>query len=201
VARARPDWAVGFADEVRRSRVAPPAGRARAPTGRPPRLVEQAVAKGEPQAPAGYGLPARWREDPAGDPAEALRLRFVDGRPVSGVTARFVDRCCARSAAAGKTALLLVWGNASWHLSGEVRGWIADHNRQVEADGAGGRIVARRLPTQSPWLNPLEPKGVHGNKRVVEPARLPPAAELEDRVYRALGADHADHLTMPQKVA
>jgi hypothetical protein len=201
LAQAHPDWAVGFADEVWWSRVAHPAVRAWAPTGQPLRLVEQAVAKGEPHALACYGLLARWWEAPAADPAEALWLRFVDGRPVSGVTTQFVDWCGARLAAAGKTALLLVWDNASWHLSGEVQGWIADHNRQVKADGTGVRIVACPLPTQSPWLNPIEPKWVHGKKRVVEPARLLTAGELEDRVYHALGADHADHLTMPKKVA
>jgi hypothetical protein len=29
-----------------------------------------------------------------------------------------------------------------------------------------------RLPTKSPWLNPIEPKWVHGNPAVAEPARL-----------------------------
>ena len=42
---------------------------------------------------------------------------------------------------------------------------------------------------------------MHGKRRVVEPGRLLTMEELEDRVYAALGADHADHLSMPQKVA
>ena len=192
---------LGFADEVWWSRVAQPAVRAWTPTDRPLRLVEQTVAQGEPQALACYGLLARWWEAPADDPAEALWLRFVDGRPVSGVTTRFLAWCCERLAAAGQTALLLVWDNASWHISREVERWIADHNRQAKADGTGVRVVPCPLPTKSPRLNPIEPKWVHGKKRVVEAARLLPAAELEDRVYRALGADHADHLTMPKKAA
>ena len=71
----------------------------------------------------------------------------------------------------------------------------------VKATGAGVRIVACPLPIKSPWLNPIEPKWVHGKKRVVEPARLLTLEELECRVYAALGADHADHLTMPKHAA
>jgi transposase len=100
-----------------------------------------------------------------------------------------------------KAALLLVWDNASWHLSAEVRSWIAAPNRRVKAGEALVRIVACPLPIKSPWLNPIEPKWVHGKKRVVEPARLLTMDELETRVYAALGADQADHLTMPKKAA
>jgi hypothetical protein len=57
------------------------------------------------------------------------------------------------------------------------------------------------LPTKSLWLNPIEAKWVHGKRRVAEPARLLTPAELEERVYAALGADYADHFTMPQQVA
>ena len=113
----------------------------------------------------------------------------------------FLAWCCEQLAADGKTALLLVWDNASWHVSREVRAWIADHNRAGQGGAAGVRIVACPLPIKSPWLNPIEPKWVHGKKRVIEPARLLTAAELEERVYRALGADHADHLSMPKKAA
>ena len=182
--------------------MATPAVRAWTATGQPLRLVEQAVAKGEPKALACYGLLVRWWEpSPAANPTEALWLRFVDGRPLSGVTTRYLAWCCAKPAAAGKTALLLVWDNASWHGSKEVRGWIAAHNRRVKAGEAAVRIVTCPLPIKSPWLNPIEPKWVHGKKRVVEPARLLTAAELEDRVYEALGADHADHLSMPKQAA
>jgi len=163
--------------------------------------VEQAVASGTAKAVACYGLLARWWEDPADDPTEALWLRFVDGRPVSGATTQYLAWCCERVAAAGKAALLLVWDNASWHLSRAVAAWIAAHNRAVKATGEGVRILSCRLPIKSPWLNPIEPKWVHGKKRVAEPARLLTVDELETRVYDALGADHADHLTMPKQAA
>jgi len=181
--------------------VAIPAVRAWTAPGQPLRLVEQTVAKHEPKALACYGLLTRWWADGLEDPTEALWLRFVDGRPISGVTTPFLAWCCAKLAAAGKTALLLIWDNASWHISAEVRTWIATHNRRVKAGEAAVRIVVCPLPIKSPWLNPIEPKWVHGKKRVVEPARLLSVAELEDRVYAALGAEHADHLSMPKHAA
>jgi hypothetical protein len=165
------------------------------------RLAEPAVAKNEPKAVACYGVLVRWWEDPTADSAEALWLRFVDGRPLSGVTTQNLAWCCERLAAAGKTALLLVWDNASWHVSRAVTTWIAAHNRTAKATGEGVRIVACPLPSKSPWLNPIEPKWVHGKKRIVEPARLLTMDELETRVYDALGADHADHLTIPKQAA
>ena len=182
--------------------MAQPAVRAWTATGQPLRLVEQTVAKGEPKAVACYGLLVRWWGAAVADGAtEALWLRFVDGRPISGATAQYLAWCCTKLAAAGKTALLLVWDNASWHISREVVAWIAAHNRQVKAGDAPVRIVACPLPIKSPWLNPIEPKWVHGKRRVVEPARLLTLEELECRVHDALGADHADHLTMPKRAA
>ena len=200
LATTHPDWAVGFADETWWSRVALPPVRAWTATGQPLRLVERAGARGEPQALACDGLLVRWWAAPAAV-EEATWLRFVDGRPLSGVTTRFLAWCCAKLAAAGKTALLLVWDNAGWHISKEVRAWIAAHNRRVKAGAAAVRIVECRLPTKSPWLNPIEPKWVHGQRRVVEPARLLTAAEREERVYDARNADHAEHLSLPEKVA
>jgi transposase len=181
--------------------VAQPAVRAWTATGQPLRLVDQAVAKHERKAVACYGLLVRWWADATDDPREALWLRFVDGRPISGVTTQYLAWCCAKLATAGKTALLLVWDNASWHGSREVTAWIAAHNRAVKAGNAQIRMVVCPLPIKSPWLNPIEPKWVHGKKRIVEPARLLTLDELEARVYDALGADHADHLVMPEKAA
>lgn len=49
--------------------------------------------------------------------------------------------------------------------------WIKAHNRQVKQQG-GVRILACRLPSKSPWLNPIEPKWAHGKKAISEPDRL-----------------------------
>lgn len=162
--------------------------------------MEPTVPKDEPKALACYGLLARWWPT-ATTPQEELCLHFVDGHPVSGLTTAFLTVCCARLAAAGKTALLLVWDNASWHLSRAVRTWIADHNRAVTRGEAAVRLVVCPLPSKSPWLNPIEATWVHGKRRVAEPARLVTSAELEARVYAALGVAPAPHLVMPEKVA
>jgi transposase len=141
------------------------------------------------------------RAQPADGWHEEAWLRFVDGRPVSAITARFLAWCCAKLEAAGKRALLLVWDNAPWHVSQAVRGWIRAHNRRVKRTGAGVRIIACYLPIKAPWLNPIEPKWVHGKRRVAEPDRLLPARELIERVCDAFGCSHEPHLAIPDDAA
>jgi transposase len=177
--------------------VAHPALHAWADADHPPQLLERAVAPDDPdpKALACYGLLLR-----AAD-ADRMLLRFVDGRPVSAVTTRFLAWCCDRLQAEGKTALLVVWDNAAWHVSREVRAWIRAHNRDARATGRGVRIVSWPLPSKSPWLNPIEPKWLHGKRRVAEPARLLPARELADRVCAAFGCAHEPHLSLAEDAA
>ena len=158
-------------------------------------LLEKAPSKGdpEPKALACYGMYLPGMGE--------TWLRFVDGRPVSSVTTQFLDYCTDKLAEAGKEALLLIWDNASWHKSKEVRDWIASHNREVKDSGAGVRIVPCLLPTKSPWLNPIEPKWIHGKRRVTEPERLLGAYELAERVCGVFGCTHEEHLSLPQEVA
>jgi hypothetical protein len=202
LAAQHPDWALGFADEVWWSRLAHPALHAWTEPDRPLRRHEVALPPDDPdpKALACYGLLARWVE-PAGAWRERAWLRFVDGRPVSAVTTQFLGWCCTRLAAQGKRALLLVGDNASWHLSKAVRTWIRAHNRQVKQTGQGVRIIVCQLPIKSPWLNPIEPKWVHGKRKVVEPDRVLPAAELAQRVCDAFGCAYEEHLTIPNQVA
>ena len=70
-----------------------------------------------------------------------------------------------------------------------------------QAGRHGVRIVTCYLPIKSPWLNPIEPKWLHGKRRVVEPARLLSAAELIDRVCAAFDCPHEPHVAIPHKVA
>jgi transposase len=165
-------------------------------TEEPTRLIEQSVARDdpEPKALACYGLFIR----SSGEDPEELMLRFVDGRPVSAITTQFLDACCHRLAARGTRALLLIWDNASWHISKQVTSWVQEHNRQVKEDGRGVRVLAFRLPTKSPWLNPIEPKWVHGKRAVVEPARLLTAREVEERVCAYFGCHRQEHLIAQQ---
>jgi len=199
LAASHPTWALGFEDEVWWSRLARPHLHAWAEAEAPLRLVEQTVAKDDPdpKALACYGLLVRGL--PAD--ADAVWLRFVTGRPVSGLTTQFLAWCCEQVAAAGRTALLLVWDNASWHLSRAVRTWLREHNRRVKQTGVGVRILACFLPSKSPWLNPIESHWVHAKRAIVEPTRLLSAQELADRVCAYVGCPHEVHLTMADKVA
>jgi transposase len=112
-----------------------------------------------------------------------LLLRFVEGRPISAVTTAFLAWAAERLAVQGVTALVLMWENASWHRSQAVRSWLQTYNQTVKRSGQGVRIVLCGLPVKSPWLNPIEPKWVHGKRAISEPDRLLSAAELEARVY------------------
>jgi hypothetical protein len=84
LARAHPEWVLGFPDETWWSRLAQPALHAWAEPDQPLRLVEQTVAKTDPdpKALACYGLLLRWAASADGWHEEAW-LRFVDGRPIS----------------------------------------------------------------------------------------------------------------------
>jgi transposase len=146
----------------------------------------------EPKALACYGLWCARQEQ--------MLLRFVDGRPVSHVTTAFLEWATAELAAAGEKVLVLIWDNASWHVSGEVRNWIAGHNQQVKSSGAGVRIIVVGLPTKSPWLNNIEPKWAHGKKAIVEPARELSAAAVEERVCAYFGTIKLPHLVQLKHV-
>jgi hypothetical protein len=179
LARNRPGWALGCADEVWFSRLAQPALSARTAGGERLRLTVHAADRTDPdpKALACYGL---WL--PALPAGERRLLRFVDGRPVSAVTRAFLAWATERLAADGVRVLALIWDNASWPISREVRAWIKAHNRRVKASRKGCRLLVGRLPGKSPWLNPIGPKWGHGKRAVVEPARKLATAELEQRL-------------------
>ena len=150
----------------------------------------------DPQALACYGVLLRQVGE-----AERVWLRFVNGRPVRVITAQFLGWCCTRLTAAGVRVWVLIWDNASWQVRKRVRAWIRLHNRPVKRGGQGVRIVVCYRPVKSPWLNPMEPKWVHGKRAIVEPARLLSAHEVADRVCAYVGCSHEPHLTIPDKAA
>lgn len=201
LAQQRPDGALGCEDEVWWSRVAQPHLSAWAEHGQPLRLAGQTEPKddSDPKALACSGLLVR--SCCPTDAGGQVWLRFVEGRPVSAATTGFLDWCCERLAVAGKRVLLLVWDNASWHLNRQVQTWIQEHNRQVKQAGGGVRIVVCALSMKSPWLNPIEPKWVHGKRSVVEPVRLLTAQEVEDRVCAYYGCGPVAHLIYSEIVS
>jgi DDE superfamily endonuclease len=194
-----PTWALGVGDEVWWSRLAQPDQLCWMDPEATPKLQELTppTHDPDPKGLACYGLLVR----PGPAQADSMGLRFVTGHPVSAVTIAFLAWCSARLVAQGFTALLLIWDNASWHRSHAVRHWIRQHHRQVKQSAVGVRLVVCPLPSKSPWLNPIEPKWVHGKRAVAEPDRLLSAAELEARVYTYYDCEREEHLVMPKKVA
>lgn len=193
---------MGFQDETWWSRVTQPNLHAWAAKAEQMRLVEQTAPQDDPdpKALACYGLLVSCPAAPETLP-EQIWLRFVDGRPVSGITTQYLACCCNHLEQAGKKALLLVWDNASWHISKEVRNWIKAHNRKVRQQGKGVRLVVCSLPSKSPWLNPIEPHWLHAKRNVVEPVRLLTAQELADRVCAHFACQHEPHLTLTDQQA
>jgi transposase len=196
---ARAPWALGFGDEVWWSRLAQPDQHRWTAAEAKSKLQELHAAPDDPdpKALACYGLLVR----PGPALADQMWLRFVAGRPVSAVTVDFLAWCSAQLAAQGFTALLLIWDNASWHRSQAVRRWLRQHNQQVKRGAVGVRLVVCPLPSKSPWLNPIEPKWVHGKRAVSEADRLLRADELEARVCAYYDCVRESHLVMPKKVA
>ena len=184
-------WVLGFVDETWWSRLAQPDMHTWA-DGEPLHLLEKMAYKDDPDPKAlcCYGI---LRTD-----IDQIMLRFVDGRPVSHVTIDFLKWVLKRLAAEGKKVLVLVWDNASWHISKMVRNWIRAYNKEAKREG-GVRIITCRLPIKSPWLNSIEPHWVHGKRAIVEPARTLTAAELIKRICDYFGCKHLRHLA--KKVA
>jgi len=195
-------WAIGFLDEVWWSRFALPRIHAWQDKDQPVRLVEQPWVKGDPdpKAFACYGV--LWQQGPEASPIrKQMSLRFVTGRPVSAITTQFLEWCCQRLQAQGKTSWLLIWDNASFHVSKMVRTWIREHNQQVKQEGKGVRILPFFLPTKSPWLNPIEPKWVHAKKAIVEPDGLLSAQQLAERICAHFGCSYEPPLSIVEEVA
>jgi transposase len=193
-----PDWAIGYADEVWWSRFAQPHLHTWAAEGQALRLIEQVKEKNDPdpKALACYGmLVRRWLKD--GQEQEKALLRFVDGRPISAISIQYLEWACQKITEMDAKVLVLVWDNASWHVSQAVRTWIRTYNRQVKKSGQGIRILLCYLPVKSPWLNPIEPKWMHGKRKILEPDQTLSAQVVADRVCAVFGCAHEHHLALP----
>lgn len=191
---------MGYQDETWWSRVTQPSLHAWTEKGEALHLMEQTRPRDDPdpKALACYGLLVSCPAAPDTLP-EQVWVRFVENRPVSAATTQYLAWCCDKLEQLGKRALLMIWDNASWHLSKEVRTWMREHNREVRQKGQGVRIVPCPLPSKSPWLNRIEPHWVHGKRHVVEPDGLLTAQQLADRVCEYFGCRHEPHLAVTEK--
>lgn len=151
-----------------------------APSGNPLRLLEREADPDDedPKALACYGVYLPERRT-----ASEMLLRFAEGQPVSSVTTAFLEWVCQRLAERGTRVWALIWDRASWHLSHETQGWIHRHNQEVKHTGEGVRILACALPSKSPWLNPIEPKWLHGKRAICEPDGPLTPEDVIERVH------------------
>lgn len=194
LAERHSDWTVGFLDEVWWSRFAHPAGmHAWSPKAEPLRLVGRRKSRedNQPKALSCYGVLMSEDEE---DRKQEMLLRFVRGRPVSHVTTAFLNWTCRQLDMRGKRVWVLVWDNASWHKSREVRRWIKRHNRRAKRSREGVRILVCELPTRSPWLNPIEPKWMHGKRAICEPNGKLTAGDVIERACAYYGCEKLPRL-------
>jgi transposase len=186
LARKHPDWVVGFVDEVWWSRLARPPLRAWS-AGDPLKMHVLSLPDDDPDPVAicCYGL---LRQD-----TNRVMLRFVEGRPVGDVTAQFLSWVCEKLRAEGKSRLIVIWDDPSWHSGKPVSDWLAEHNRAAKGYG-GLQVVLCPLPVRSPWLNNIETRWGPAKRAILEPDRILTAQEVVARVCEHFGASPLPYL-------
>jgi transposase len=179
-ADAQADWLVMFLDEVWWSRFAQPNLHSWAHASESLRLEQKQLDRDDKEAKAiaCYGV---WCQA-----LSLMLLRFVDGRPVSNITCQFLEWVVTQVKTLGYRAMVMIWDNASWHRSKQVRQWLKQHNRQSRLTG-GVRLLVCFLPVKSPWLNAIEPKWLHAKRAVVAPNHVLSATELQQRICDYFG--------------
>jgi len=166
-------------DECWFSRFAQPQAHAWAAPGEELRLVQREPKRGETdKALACFGAV---RQD-----TDEVLLSFSDGQPNSLQMWLFIIGLLALARQEGKGVLVIIWDNASWHKSADLRAWKRAYNRAAKAAGEP-RLLTYRLPVKSPWLNPIEPRWLHAKRAVCEPN-----GELTPPVLRSRLCAHFD---------
>jgi hypothetical protein len=168
------DWLLVDQDECWFSRFAQPQAHAWAERGESLRLIQRDTGRREKhKALACFGAV---RHD-----TETVLLYFSEGQPDSMQMWWFIIGLLARARQEHKRVVVIIWDNASWHKSRDLRGWIRTYNRAAKAAGEP-RLLTCLLPVKSPWLNPIEPRWVHAKRTVCEPDGPLSAVELTRRI-------------------
>ena len=96
------------------------------------------------------------------------------------------------------------------HLAEDKLDWVVGFEdecwwsrvRQPNLHSFGEAGEALRLVEESlEKADPMEPKWIHGRRKVVEPEGLLGAYELAERVCSAFGCPHYEHLSIAETVA
>jgi hypothetical protein len=99
---------------------------------------------------------------------QQVLLAFSSGQPDSLQTWLFVIGLLSVARQESKRVLVIMWDNASWPKSKDIRRWIRAYNPAArETDEP--RLIVHWPPTKSPWLNPIEPRWVHAKRGFVNP--------------------------------
>lgn len=173
-ARQHEDWLLFDQDECWFSRFAQPNAHAWALPGEALRLVQREPKRGETeQALACFGAV---RQD-----SEQVVVSFSEGQPNSEHMWAFILALLDLARQEGKTVVVLIWDNASWHKSYRIKRWVRSYNQQAKASG-DVRLITHLLPIKSPWLNPIEPRWLHAKRCVCEPDGDLLPSELRRRI-------------------
>ena len=188
----RPEWAVGFSDECWWSRVALLTLSSWSEKGKPERLLQRSIPKDDPE-PKARSATASICPNSTGDVVE------VRGWEAGEFHNQAVPFVVLREAPGGRQESAAHLGQRE--LANLQRGQALALISQPRSQEERARSKDRELPKQSPWLNAIEPKWIHGKRKVTEPERLLGAYELADRVCGVFGCPHYEHLSIPQEVA
>lgn len=160
-AQTHPEWLLVEEDECWFSRFAQPQAHTWAAKGQALKLVEREPKRDEPdKTVACFGAV---RHD-----TQAVCLNFSDGQPNTLQMWWFIIGLLAIARAEGKSVLVILWDNATWHKSHPLRAWIHAYNRAAKLLYQP-RLLTFRLPIKSPWLNPIEPRWIHAKRSVCQP--------------------------------
>ena len=96
-----------------------------------------------------------------------MHLAFCPGQPNSDHTLLYLPLLIDMARQEDKQILIVIWDHASWHKSKKVRRWIRAYNDVAKHNG-DVRLMVWLLPKKSPWLNPIEPRWIHGKRAVLE---------------------------------
>lgn len=165
VAAKHPDWVLGFVDEVWWSRLQRPRMQAWA-DGAPLKMhvLKSDDNDPDPIAICCYGM--LWND------TKKVMLRFAEDRPMSDITAQFLEWVCQELEDEGKKRLIVIWDDASWHASSFVLHQLRDHNHLNSsphkrkwlssrlADKRGPQFQSVCGPPAKPRPSPLTPLGL-----------------------------------------
>jgi transposase len=179
-AKGRHDALLVWEDECWFSRFAQPMVKTWANHEQPLRLAQRTPPAHAPdKALACYGALC--------DDTRQVYLHFTWGQPNSEATIDYLQRLLALARGQRKQYLVVVWDNASWHLSRKVRAWLKRYKQQAKTTGAI-RLLVYYLPSKSPWLNPIEPHWIHAKRQTLNPAPVPlPPYQLRQRLFLYFG--------------